>query len=132
MAGSTIIDSTQLSDFHQILAFTLNGTLDIDTHLFYAERDTVIESAFVVYATGDTNNDATFALRKGSSGDIVNGTLISNAILLPVGSVGTPVAYSLVAGENIIPAGSWVGVDVNGTSTASHLSITLRVRTRII
>ena len=129
MAGSTPIETTELPDFHQILPITLNGVVDSDVHLFYAERDTVLESAWVVCGTNDA--DATFTLKKASSGNITSGTAVSAARSISA-TAGTPLQFSIVATENLIPAGSWVGIDITGTSTAADCSVTLRVRTRIV
>lgn len=129
MAGSTIIDSTQLPDFHQIIPITLNGLVDTDVHLLYAERDLVLESAWIVCGTADA--DATLTLKKGSSGAIASGTAVSSARAIS-STAGTPLEFTLVAAENIIPAGSWLGIDIIGTSTAADCSVTLRVRTHVI
>lgn len=129
MAGSTPIESTELPDFHQIIPITLNGVVDSDVHLLYAERDLVLESAWIVCGVNDS--DATLTLKKNSSGAIAAGTAVSSARTIN-SLAGTPLQFSLVATENIIPAGSWLGIDITGTSTAADCSVTLRVRTRIV
>lgn len=104
------------------------GTND-DIVLFYAERDTVIDSAFVIPTSSDA--DQTFTLKRITSGQDPNsaGTAITNTIL--AATLYQPETFTVVATENLIPAGSMVGLNIVNNRTDGHITIQMRIRTRV-
>tara|TARA_R110001592_G_scaffold114195_1_gene313804 strand:+ start:217 stop:660 length:444 start_codon:yes stop_codon:yes gene_type:complete len=105
-----------------------------DSVLFYAERDTVVDSAFIVTTKEDA--DQTFQLKRitvvsGSAQDPDSaGTALSNAQVLA--AAYTPYTFTLVETENLIPAGSMVAINIEGTGSAEmEVTVQMRIRTRV-
>tara|TARA_R110002051_G_scaffold320778_2_gene406788 strand:- start:316 stop:741 length:426 start_codon:yes stop_codon:yes gene_type:complete len=140
MAGVPVleIDSTgrgsNVPDDFQTITFGLTeATLDnVDSPIiYYAERDTVIDSA--VFIAGDTDVAAvSFILKSCSSGQDVEsaGTAFTTSITAFTANV--PVLATIDTDNNIIPAGSFVACDIGDTaSTINSMLIQMRIRTRI-
>lgn len=121
MAGSTIIDSTQLPDFHQILLIQLNDSADpLDNKpIFYAERDTVIEA---IHAKADAGTP-TLTLKTTAAGTAAVNTALT---------LGTSFAAATIdSSNNLIAAGDSVTADLSSVVGADGVVIQLRIRTRI-
>ena len=78
----------------------------------------------------DASGDAT--LVTAATGLPGAGSAISS-VLTP-GTAGTPQAFTMTTTANLIPAGNWIGIDVDGdgdTADVVGAMIQLRLRTRI-
>jgi hypothetical protein len=104
------------------------GVVVDNQFLFYAEKDTVIDAAWCVFGVNDS--DATLKLTTAATGAIASGTDLTSALAID-GTAGTPVQFTITETANLIPAGSWVGMEITGTSTASEMVIQLRIRQKI-
>ena len=104
---------------------------DNDGALFYAERDTIIDSAFAVHNDSDT--DLTFTIKQAPSGTALgSATAVSSAMAVTTANV--VVTGTIDATNNLVPAGSVVYVDVGGTADSGGSWVSLvqvRTRTRI-
>jgi len=101
-----------------------------DSVLFYAERDTVVDAAFIV--TTKEDSDQTFQLKRITSTQDPDGagTALSNAQVLA--AAYTPYTFTLVETENLIPAGSMVAINIEGAGTAEmEVTVQMRIRTRV-
>ena len=101
-----------------------------DSVLFYAERDTVVDSAFIVTTKEDA--DQTFQLKRIVSAQDPDdaGTAFSNAQVLA--AAYTPYALTITETENLIPDGSMVAINIEGTVTAAmEVTVQMRIRTRV-
>tara|TARA_R100000664_G_C2759104_1_gene148545 strand:- start:1736 stop:2155 length:420 start_codon:yes stop_codon:yes gene_type:complete len=138
MAGENTIDVSQYPDQFQTLSVVVTGvgaTLadSDDFPLYYAERDTVVDSVFFISATADAND--TFQLKRldaaatdpDSAGSNLTGQQIINAAYTPVDAVVSTT-------ENYIPAGSMIALNVEAGSTGdehSSITVVIRFRTRL-
>ncbi len=98
--------------------------------LFYCERDTIIDAAHFICAVTDTSGDVT--LVTGATGLPGAGSAVSS-VLTP-GTAGTPQAFTITETANLIPAGNWIGLEIdNDADTADVVGamVQLRLRTRI-
>ena len=117
MAGTTILETSELPDFHQTMVIQLNATdAPADQAIFYAERDTVVET---VYATCATST-STYKLKVGST-DLTSSKALSTSFE----------AATVIESANIIPEGSSLTVDFNAPTNVDRFIIQLRIRTRI-
>ena len=110
--------------------FDNGASTDNDGAFFYAERDTIIDSAFAV--CNDADADLTFTIKQAPSGTaIASATAVSSAMAVTAANV--VVTGTIIATNNLVPAGSVVYVDVGGTSdTGSFVSLVqVRTRTRV-
>lgn len=140
MAGAPIIAADALPDFHQTVSITASqsgGKFSVDQILFYAEREMVLESAFITYRqNGTTSDQVTVVLKTGTGTSVSGGSAVSSSAVLDKGSVADLVTeISVLTTANIIPAGNWIGVDFtdsDGSSNdISNATFHLRYRTRI-
>ena len=140
MAGSTPIliesDGTNhgVPDFHQTISFQLsepNLAAADNSVIFYAERDTVVES--VVFTSASTDANITIDLKScpSGTGPAAGGTEVITQV---VGvTAWTPVAATIDTTENIVPAGSFLALAiVDGSANADYLHVQMRIRTRIV
>jgi len=117
MAGTTILETSELPDFHQTIVIQLNDSADpVDQVIFYAERDTVVETVYATCATATS----TYKLKVGST-DLTTSKALSASFA----------AATVIETANIIPAGSSLTVDFNAPSNIDRFIIQLRIRTRI-
>jgi len=100
-----------------------------DSVIFYAERDTVVDSAFIVASAGDA--DQTVQLKRITSAQDPDsaGTAFTNAQV--VAAAYTPYTFTLTTTENIIPAGSMVAVNIENAGTAGEITVQMRIRTQL-
>ena len=114
----------------QTVVLNFNSAVGTDQALFFCERDTVIDKASLVFTTGD--GDDTYALRHCTSGTAPgSGVLFTDVVTAVVAN--TPKHFTLVETTNIVPAGSFVALDLTqggGSSTAKEGIIQLRIRTK--
>tara|TARA_R110002051_G_scaffold321720_2_gene410185 strand:+ start:44 stop:472 length:429 start_codon:yes stop_codon:yes gene_type:complete len=141
MAGRAplVIDSSGINhsvpDHFQDIVIQLNpqsGALaDVDDSvLYYAERDTVVDAAFITASAAD--GDQTLQLKRldaDTTDPDSAGTAFSNAQV--VAAAYTPYTLTITETENFIPAGSMVAVNVETDGTAGQVTIQLRIRTRV-
>jgi hypothetical protein len=141
MAGYTplLIESDgrnhSVPDHFQDIVVQLSTKADIpadvdDSVLFYAERDTVVDAAFIVTTKEDA--DQTFQLKRIASAQDPDsaGTAFSNAQVLA--AAYTPYTLTITETENLIPAGSMVAINIEGTGTADmEVTVQMRIRTRV-
>ena len=106
-----------------------SGNVSNDQLLFYCERDTIVEAAWIRAEEGDA--DASYQLKASASGTAAgSGTAISDALVALVSA--TTKEWTMTTTANIVPAGSLVCLDIaTAASTAFRTNITLRIRTRI-
>tara|TARA_R110002020_G_scaffold114056_2_gene262371 strand:- start:1423 stop:1854 length:432 start_codon:yes stop_codon:yes gene_type:complete len=141
MAGYTplLIESDgrnhSVPDHFQDIVVQLSTKADIpadvdDSVLFYAERDTVVDAAFIVTTKEDA--DQTFQLKRIAATQDPDsaGTAFSNAQVLA--AAYTPYTLTITETENLIPAGSMVAINIEGTGTADmEVTVQMRIRTRV-
>ena len=131
MAGETVLPIQESPDVQQLLVIQLTSTggdVVDDQYLFYAEKDTVIDAAWCVYATADA--DATLKLTTAATGTVAAGTDLTSATAIS-GTAGTPVQFTITETANLIPSGNWVGLEITNVSTAEQVMIQLRIRQKI-
>ena len=140
MAGAPIVQKDSLPDFHQTVSITASqsgGKFSVDQILFYAEREMVLESAFITYRqNGTTSDQSSILLKTGTGTAVASGTTISSALVLDKGSAADRVGeISILGTQNLIPEGNWIGVDFTDTDSStndiSNATFHLRFRTRI-
>lgn len=135
MAGLTPIEITELPDFYQTISLVLteqNIAAADNGAIFYAERDTVIESIhFTSPATDATNLTIDLKVCPSGTGPLAGGTdLITQITSL---TAWTPVAATIDTTANIVPEGSFVAIVIaDSTPTVDNLHIQMRIRTRIV
>tara|TARA_R100000664_G_C2715741_1_gene110924 strand:+ start:104 stop:514 length:411 start_codon:yes stop_codon:yes gene_type:complete len=135
MAGENTIPSSQYPDqFQNVvvqLATAADAAADVDDSLvYYAERDTVIDAAFLMATASDA--DQTIQLKRLDSATTdpdSAGTAFSNAQV--IAAAYTPYELTITTTENFIPAGSMVAVNIENAGTAGEITLQLRLRTRI-
>ena len=134
MAGEIALPIQECPDLIcHIMTKTFDGGTATDNTgpWFYCERDTIIDAAFAV--SEDADADLTFMLVKAASGTAVgSGTDILSAVMA-VTVADTTVTGTLDETENLVPAGSWVHIEVAGTAdtAAAVATVQVRIRTRV-
>ncbi len=131
MAGESVLPIQESPDLLSTIVVPCGSTGGVvvdDQFLFYAEKDTVIDAAWCIFGVNDA--DATLKLTTAASGAIASGTDLTSALAIS-GTAGTPVEFTITETANLIPSGSWVGMEITGTSTASEMVIQLRIRQKI-
>ena len=109
--------------------FDNGASTDNDGALFYAERDTIIDSAFAVCNDTDGDSDLTFTIKQAPSGTAIgSATAVSSAMAVTEANVVATGTIDVT--NNLVPAGSVVFVDVGGTSDAGSFVSLVQVRTR--
>jgi len=121
MAGATPIEFSELPDFHQIVTIQLNDGDDPADNkpIFYAERDTVIES---IYAKADSGTP-TLTLKTTASGTAAVNTALTLSSAFGKATIDNA--------NNIIAKGDSVTADLSAVSSVDGVVIQLRIRTRI-
>ena len=106
-----------------------SGNVSNDQLLFYCERDTIVEAAWIRAEEGDA--DASYQLKASNTGTAAgSGTAISDALVALVSA--TTKTWTITETANLVPAGYSICLDVaTAASTAFRCNVTLRVRTRI-
>ena len=135
MAGESTIDASLYPDQFETIVVQLSTAADTpadadDTLLYYAERDTVVDAAFIMTTTSDA--DQTYQLKRldaATTDPDSAGTAFSDAKVLS--AVYTAFEYTITPTENFIPAGSMIAINIEGTGTAAmEVTVQLRIRTR--
>ena len=111
-----------------------SGNVSANQLIHYCDQNTVVDAAYIRMSLGD--DDATWTLEKCTDGTAVgSGVDMSNAITYTKSGGGALTnktqTWTLVADQNIVDAGSAISLKVTGTSTATTVLVTLRIRTRI-
>ena len=101
-----------------------------DTIIFYAERETVVDKVVFWSGTG-SDADQTFQLKRITSGQDPDGAGTAFTTALSITAANTPYSATITTTENIIPAGSMVAVNIEGTGSAMDVGVQLRIRTRV-
>ena len=140
MAGSTplLIDSNgtnhSVPDHFQDIVVILNTAatpVDADdTVIFYAERDTVVDKVVFWSGTGG-DADQTFQLKRITSGQDPDSAGTAFTTALSIAAANTPYSATITTTENLIPAGSLIAVNIEGTGSAMDVGIQIRIRTRV-
>lgn len=130
MPGEKPLPIDVTPDFLQTITLNFNSVVGTDQALFFCERDTVVDKATLLFTTGDS--DDTYSLRHCTSGTAPgSGVLFTDVVTAVVAN--TPKHFTLVETTNIVPAGSFIALDlaqVGGGSTAKEGIIQLRIRTK--
>ena len=136
MAGESVLPITECPDQIGTLAIIpghgLDGVVDGHQTLFYAERDTILDAAFIRSIVGD--DDVEWTLQVCADGVAPgSGTDVSDSMAtLTTANNNKVQQWTIVETANLIPAGSALVLEEGaGTSTARHMVIMLRIRTRV-
>lgn len=130
MAGENLLPVEECPDnICDIICWQINDVTDIgedgdtfDFILFYAERDTIIDSAFYFAGDGDGAN-GTVKLK-------VDSTDMTNALNAVVPAL-IPYEFTIDRNENLVPAGSVVSLVCARNNASNFNVIQLRIRTRM-
>ncbi|MBV70958.1 MAG: hypothetical protein CMH52_06360 [Myxococcales bacterium] len=134
MAGTPALEVKSFPDVFQYISVICrtdgSGNVANNQILHYCEQETVVDAAFIRMAVGD--DDATFTLEKCTDGTATaSGTDMSAALTHATSLNNKKSTFALIATENIVPADSAITLKVTGTSTATTVMVTLRIRTRV-
>ena len=131
MPGEKPLPIDVTPDFMQTVVLNFNSVVGTDQALFFCERDTVIDRATLLFTTGDTND--TYSLRhcttSGTPQAPSAGTLFTDVVTGV--TANTPKHFTLVDTANVVPAGSYIALDIAATTAAAKEGIIqLRIRTK--
>jgi hypothetical protein len=134
MAGESVLPVQECPDLvtHYVSCIPQgdgSGNMSNDQVVFYCERDTVLDAAFIRAEEGDA--DASYQLKACASATAAgSGTAMTDALVALVSA--TTKTWTITETANICPAGSSICLDVaTAASTAFRCNVTLRVRTRV-
>ena len=124
--------------FQDVVVILNTATTPVDTSdtiIFYAERETVVDKVVFWSGTG-SDTDQSFQLKRIASAQDPDGAGTAFTTALSITAANTPFSATLTAvsgipTENIIPAGSMIAVNIEGTGSAMDVGIQLRIRTRV-
>ncbi len=110
------------------ISFAYNAPAD--TSFFTADREYIVDSATArVEVLGTDTGAVTAVLKKAASGTaIASGTALHTGTINLKGTDNTNQALTITAAAARIPAGTSIGLDVTGTTTAAVGNVTLGVR----
>lgn len=130
MPGEKPLPIDVTPDFLQTITLNFNSVVGTDQALFFCERDTVVDKATLLFTTGDDGD--TYSLRHCTPTTAPgSGVLFTDVVTAVVAN--TPKHFTLVETTNIVPAGSFIALDLTqagGSSTAKEGIIQLRIRTK--
>lgn len=136
--------ASELQDDTFYVSFVFPAAADMvdGMAVFWCEKDTILEAANLRYTTSDViaqypssssesaHITGTLTLKYAASGTaITSGTALTTAYTLS-GTANTNLTLTLSTTNNIIPAGSCIGIDINLLDVIAGACLTLRLTTR--
>jgi hypothetical protein len=97
-------------------------------YLFYCEKDTVVDSAWLRVRAGSNGKTLTLYSVPDETA-IKSGTAISNAVSIALSTVDTQQQFTITPTANVIPAGNWIGCALSSSLAGGIFSVGLRLRT---